>query len=248
MVKPPRHAAASEVSLIGRLAVKARMWSSGPRRHDHRSIRDPEPAAVWIGRHHRGNDRMPRRADFRAQNRLDFRRLVRIGVVMGGPSQSRPLKGSPRDLRGFGRASVKSSAANQRSLNMSTPSIAKSRNLKTAPSKKRSIKSSATARRKVTSAAAAAKTPLKSDEPKAERVTKQERLPRAGGATGSTPFFAFPEGRTIRLVHDDCALSRTPSMSPTSFFLPSGVAPMITSRHCAASLGRACTWMPSTQK
>ena len=36
------------------------------------------------------------------------------------------------------------------------------------------------------------------------------RLPRAGGATGSTPFFAFPEGRTIRLVHDDCALSRTP--------------------------------------
>src|ERR1700675_3942335 len=42
------------------------------------------------------------RADFRAQNRLDFRRIVRIGVVMGWPSQSRPLKGSPRDLRGFG--------------------------------------------------------------------------------------------------------------------------------------------------
>jgi hypothetical protein len=37
---------------------------------------------------------------------------------------------------------------------MSTPSIAKSRNLKTAASKKRSVKSSATARRKVTSAAA----------------------------------------------------------------------------------------------
>ena len=35
---------------------------------------------------------------------------------------------------------------------------------------------SATARRKVTSAAAAAKTPLKSDEPKVERVTKQERV------------------------------------------------------------------------
>ena len=33
------------------------------------------------------------RADFRAQNRLDFRRIVRIGVVMGWPSQSRPLKG-----------------------------------------------------------------------------------------------------------------------------------------------------------
>src|ERR1700738_2625629 len=42
------------------------------------------------------------RADFGAQNRLDFRRIVRIGVVMGWPSQSRPLKGSPCDLRGFG--------------------------------------------------------------------------------------------------------------------------------------------------
>jgi hypothetical protein len=42
------------------------------------------------------------RADFRAQNRLDFRRIVRIGVVMGWPRQSRPLKGSPSDLRGFG--------------------------------------------------------------------------------------------------------------------------------------------------
>jgi hypothetical protein len=42
------------------------------------------------------------RADFRAQNRLDFRRIVGIGVVMGWPSQSRPLKGSPRDSRGLG--------------------------------------------------------------------------------------------------------------------------------------------------
>jgi Protein of unknown function (DUF3489) len=59
---------------------------------------------------------------------------------------------------------------------MSTPSIAKSRNPKTAASKKRSVKSNATARRKVTSAAATAKAPPKSDEPKVERVTKQERL------------------------------------------------------------------------
>ncbi len=59
---------------------------------------------------------------------------------------------------------------------MSTPSIAKSRNLKTAASKKRSVKSSATARRKVTSAATTAKTPLKADEPKVERVTKQEHV------------------------------------------------------------------------
>ena len=76
----------------------------------------------------------------------------------------------------LGRASVKSGAANQRSLNMSTPSIAKSRNLKTAASKKRNVKSRATARRKVTSAATTAKVPPKSDEPKVERVTKQERL------------------------------------------------------------------------
>ena len=58
---------------------------------------------------------------------------------------------------------------------MSTPSIAKSRNLKTAASKKRSVQSSATARRKVTSAAAPAKVPSKA-ESKVERVTKQERL------------------------------------------------------------------------
>ena len=56
---------------------------------------------------------------------------------------------------------------------MSTPSIAKSRNLKTAASKKRSVQSSAAARRKV---ATTAKVPPKSDEPKVERVTKQERL------------------------------------------------------------------------
>ena len=31
-------------------------------------------------------------------------------------------------------------------------------------------------------------------------------------------------------------LSRTPSMSPTSSFLPSGVAPMMTSRHWACVL------------
>ena len=70
---------------------------------------------------------------------------------------------------------------------MSTPSIAKSRNLKTAASKKRSVQSRATSRRKVTSAAANAKTPPKGDEPKVERVTKQERLltlrSRAEGAS-----------------------------------------------------------------
>ncbi len=59
---------------------------------------------------------------------------------------------------------------------MPTLSIAKSRNPKSAAPKKGSVKSNATSRRKVTSAAANAKTPLKADEPKLERVTKQERV------------------------------------------------------------------------
>ena len=59
---------------------------------------------------------------------------------------------------------------------MSTLSIAKSRNAKSAAPKKGSAKSNATSRHKITSAAAAAKTPLKADEPKVERLTKQERV------------------------------------------------------------------------
>ena len=55
---------------------------------------------------------------------------------------------------------------------MSTLSIAKSRNPKSAAPKKGSVKSNATSRRKVTSAAANAKTLVKADEPKVERLTK----------------------------------------------------------------------------
>ena len=69
---------------------------------------------------------------------------------------------------------------------MSTLSIAKSRNPKTAP-KKRSVKSNATSRRKVTSAAANAKMP-QADEPKVERVTKQERV---------LTLLSQPEGASI---------------------------------------------------
>src|SRR6476661_5790089 len=73
--------------------------------------------------------------------------------------------------------------------------------------------------------------------------------PRAPSATASSGPIASPRRlRSRRSSFHDCALSRTPSMSPTSSFLPSGVAPRITSRHCAASSSRACTWMPSTQK
>jgi hypothetical protein len=59
---------------------------------------------------------------------------------------------------------------------MSTLSLAKSRNPKSAALKKGSAKSNATSRRKVASAAAAAKTLRKAAEPKVARVTKQERV------------------------------------------------------------------------
>ena len=71
---------------------------------------------------------------------------------------------------------------------MSTLSIAKSRNPKSAPPKKGSAKSNATSRRKITSAAANAKKPLKVDEPKVERATKQERV---------LTMLSQPEGASI---------------------------------------------------
>jgi hypothetical protein len=71
---------------------------------------------------------------------------------------------------------------------MSTLSIKKSRNARSATPKKGSAKSNATSRRKVTSAAATAKTPLKADEPKVERVTKQERV---------LALLSQPEGASI---------------------------------------------------
>jgi hypothetical protein len=86
----------------------------------------------------------------------------------------RRAEGSPRDLRGLGSC--------ERQVRRREPTEPEYANpfhrevLKTAASKKRSVKSSATARRKVASGATTAKVPPKSDEPKVERVTKQERL------------------------------------------------------------------------
>ena len=71
---------------------------------------------------------------------------------------------------------------------MSTLYIAKSRNPKSAAPKKGSAKFNATARRKVRSVAAAAKTPLKADEPKVARVTKQEHV---------LTLLSQPEGASI---------------------------------------------------
>jgi hypothetical protein len=97
-----------------------------------------------------------------------------VGRLTWSPADA--LRARPVMCGALGRASVNFGAANQRSLNMSTPSIAKSRNPKSAAPKKGSVKSNATSRRKVTSAAAAAKTLSKADEPKLERLTKQERV------------------------------------------------------------------------
>jgi hypothetical protein len=55
-------------------------------------------------------------------------------------------------------------------------SIKKSQNPKSATPKKGSAKSNATSRRRATSAAANAKTPVKAEKPKVERVTKQEHV------------------------------------------------------------------------
>jgi hypothetical protein len=84
---------------------------------------------------------------------------------------------------------------------MSTLSIEKSQNPKSAAPKKGSVKSNAPSRRKAASAAAtakkppskaarvaAAKTPVKADEPKVERVTKQERM---------LTLLSRPEGASI---------------------------------------------------
>jgi hypothetical protein len=103
--------------------------------------------------------------------------------------------GSPRDLRGFGSCErqVRRREPTKRNT-MSALSIAKSRNPKSAVLKKGGAKSTATSRRKVTSAAATAKTPLKADEPKVVRVTKQERVltllsQPEGASTPARPWF-----------------------------------------------------------
>ena len=59
---------------------------------------------------------------------------------------------------------------------MSSLSIKNSQSPKSAAPNKRSAKSNTTSRRKVASAAANAKTPLKAEDPKLERATKQERV------------------------------------------------------------------------
>src|SRR6516162_3500275 len=66
--------------------------------------------------------------------------------------------------------------------------------------------------------------------------------PSAPSATASSgPIDSPRRFRSRSSSRQDCALSRIPSLRPTSSFLPSGVAPIMISRHCALSSRRACT-------
>jgi Protein of unknown function (DUF3489) len=108
-----------------------------------------------------------------------------VGRLTCSPADA--LRVRPAICGALGRANVNSDAASQRNPKpMST--LAKSRYPKSAAPKKGSVKSNATARRKVTSATAAVKTPLKTNEPKVARVTKQERV---------LTLLSQPEGASI---------------------------------------------------
>ena len=98
------------------------------------------------------------------------------------------LRARPATCGALGRASVNSDAGDQRSPKTVPTLSIKSRNPKSAAPKKGSAKLNATSRRKVMSAAANAKTPLKADKSKVERVTKQERV---------LTLLSQPEGASI---------------------------------------------------
>jgi hypothetical protein len=89
----------------------------------------------------------------------------------------RRTEGSPRDVRGFGSCERRFRRREPKKPKTTpTLSVEKSRNAKSAGSKKVSVKSPAPSRHKITPGAANAKTPSKADEPKLERLTKQERV------------------------------------------------------------------------
>jgi hypothetical protein len=64
--------------------------------------------------------------------------------------------------------------------------------------------------------------------------------PSAPSATASSGPIDSPRRlRSRSSSFQDRVLSRTPSVRPTNSFLPSGVPPIMTSRHCASSYSRA---------
>ena len=77
------------------------------------------------------------------------------------------------------------------------------------------------------------------------------RLPEAERAIGDCEFGAHRQPMPLQIEQHLPPRLRALAHAideATSSFLPSGVAPMMTSRHGAASSSLACTWMPSTQK
>jgi transposase len=76
-----------------------------------------------------------------------------------------------------------------------------------------------------------------------KRLSKR-RLPEPERTIGDRELGANRQPTPLQIEEQsrqDCALSRIPSVRPTSSLLPSGVAPMMISRHCAVSSRRACT-------
>jgi hypothetical protein len=135
------------------------------------------------------------RADFWAQNRLDFCRIVRIAMGVG--RRSRRIEGSPRDLPGLWvvRASIPAPQS-KGAQTMPTLSIEKTQNLESTAPKKGGAKPNAPSRRKVPSVAASPQKPLRSvglktarvtavnmsptpDEPGVKRVTRHKKPPRS---------------------------------------------------------------------
>src|SRR4051812_37523191 len=65
--------------------------------------------------------------------------------------------------------------------------------------------------------------------------------PSAPSATASSGAMSRPRlFKSSSSSRQSWALSRAPSVKPSSSFLPSGVAPMMTRMHCLASSRRAC--------
>lgn len=62
-----------------------------------------------------------------------------------------------------------------------------------------------------------------------------------GGTSSPRRFRSSSKSR------QSCALSRAPSVKPTSSLRPSGVAPISTRMHCFSSSSRTSRWMPSAQ-